>query len=124
MKMPGQSHRASFKAGLLSLLLLWCTGFAPLPAQATTDTAIPAHSGCIACNPLSGAPHHGSSASCIALPNAVKDNLTPSVDFSLDQAAPHSIVVFERVDFALPRATTRRPFAAPPLYLSLRRLLN
>jgi len=123
-KRPANSVRAFFRASLLSFLLLWCTGFALLPGRAAADTAPLSHFHCVACDPASRAPHHTASVFCNVLPHAVKDDPTTSLDSSLDPAAPHSVVVFERVDFALPLATTRRPFAAPPLYLSLQRLLN
>lgn len=123
-KRPANSYRAFFRASLLSLLLLWCTGFAPLPVRAASDTASPGHSQCIACDPVSHVPHHATSDFCNVLPHAAKGDLTGPVDFAATPAATHPIVFLERVDVARPRAATCRPPVGPPLYLSLQRLLN
>lgn len=125
-KRPANSYRAFFRASLLSFLLLWCAGFAPLPVRAASDTAPPghSHSQCIACDPTSDVPHHATSDFCNVLPHAAKGDLAGPLDFAATPAATHPIVFLERVDVARPRAATCRPPVGPPLYLSLQRLLN
>lgn len=123
-KRPANPYRGFLRTSLLSFLLLWCTGFTPLPVRAASDTAGPGYSQCIACDPASHVPHHAASVFCNVLPHAVKGDLPRPLDFAATPAATHPVVFVEQVDVALSLAMTRQPPVGQPLYLSLHRLLN
>jgi hypothetical protein len=123
MNRPAKSHRASYGASLLSLLLLWCTSFAPLPTHAAADAAAQPNSACACCNPASGTTERASSVVCNALPQGVVQDFTLPPGPSVILAAAHSILL-EWEDVAAPIRAAPTRVAGPPIYLRLLRLLN
>ena len=114
--------RGAFIGGiLLSLVLLWCISFGPLPASAAPPAASPPVPACGCCNPASVAPECAPVCSN-PQPTVIKD-LTLLPGPSVVPAAAGSALL-EREDLAPPLRVARAQVAGPPLYLRLHRLLN
>ncbi|MBI2295380.1 MAG: hypothetical protein HYU76_04930 [Betaproteobacteria bacterium] len=114
-------RRALHGGILLSLVLLWCMSFGPLPARAAAEAATQPSPACACCNPASGMPECGSV--CNAPQQAVMKDLALPLGASFILAAAHS-EPFEWADVAAPLRAARTPLAGPPLYLRLHRLRN
>lgn len=121
MNRVASPRRALYGGILLSLVLLWCMSFAPLPARAAAEAAIQPSPACACCNPASGMPECGSV--CNAPQQTVIKDLAPPLGATALLAAAHS-EPFEWEDVAAPLRAARTPLAGPPLYLRLHRLLN
>ena len=114
-------RRAGYSGIVLSLVLLWCMSFGPLPARAAAEAATQPSPACACCNPASGMPECASV--CNAPQQTVVKDLALPVGPSVVLAAAHS-ALFEWEDVAAPLRAARMPLAGPPLYLRLHRLLN
>lgn len=121
MNRVASPRRALYGGVLLSLVLLWCMSFGPLPARAAAEAATQPSPACACCNPTSGMPECGSV--CNAPQQTVTKELALPLGASVVPAAAHS-EPFEWEDVAAPLRAARMPLAGPPLYLRLHRLLN
>lgn len=114
--------RHAFYGGiLLSVVLLWCMSFAPLPARAAAEAATQPSPACACCNPASGMPECASV--CNAPQQTVMKDLAPALGATVLLTAALS-EPFEWEDVSAPLRGARTPLTGPPLYLRLHRLLN
>lgn len=121
MSQVARARRALYGGIPLSLVLLWCMSFGPLPARAAAEAATQPSPVCACCNPASGMRECASV--CNAPQQTVMKDLAPALGATVLLTAALS-EPFEWEDVSAPLRGARTPLTGPPLYLRLHRLLN